>query len=86
MGAQNRKIILFVDNCAANPKDTPFLRNVRVVWYLANSTSALQPLDLGIIHVSKHTIENALCKNPFALWSREMNKEKKLTYSKQCTK
>jgi predicted DNA-binding protein (UPF0278 family) len=31
MGAQNRKIILFVDNCAAHPKDTPFLRNVRVV-------------------------------------------------------
>jgi hypothetical protein len=31
MGAQNRKTILFVDNCAAHSKDTPFLRNVRVV-------------------------------------------------------
>jgi hypothetical protein len=31
MVAQNRKTILFVDNCAAHPKDTPFLRNVRVV-------------------------------------------------------
>ena len=28
MGAQNRQIILFVDNCAAHPKDTPFLTNV----------------------------------------------------------
>jgi hypothetical protein len=53
MGAQNRKIILFVDNCAAHPKDTPFLRNVRVVWYPANCTSALQPLTLGIIHSFK---------------------------------
>ena len=29
MGAQNRQIILFVDNCAAHPKDTSFLRNVK---------------------------------------------------------
>ena len=28
MGAQNRQIILLVDNCAVHPKDTPFLRNV----------------------------------------------------------
>ena len=32
MGVQNRKIILFVDNCAAHTKDTSFLRNVKVVW------------------------------------------------------
>jgi hypothetical protein len=31
MGAQKRQIILFVDNCAAHPKDTSFLRNVKVV-------------------------------------------------------
>jgi hypothetical protein len=30
MGAQNRQIILFVDNCAAHPKDTSFLRNVKI--------------------------------------------------------
>ena len=53
MGAQNRQIILFVDNCAAHPKDTPFLTNVRVVRYPANCTSTLQPLDLGIIHSLK---------------------------------
>jgi hypothetical protein len=28
MGAPNRQIILFVDNFAAHPKDTPFLGNV----------------------------------------------------------
>jgi hypothetical protein len=43
-GGANRKVILFVDNCAAHPKDTPFLLNVRVVRYPANCTSALQPL------------------------------------------
>src|SRR5215510_2913004 len=31
MGAQNRQIILLVDNCAAHPKHTPFLRNVGTV-------------------------------------------------------
>jgi len=38
IGAQNRQIILFVDNCAAHPKDTSFLRNVKVVRYLANKS------------------------------------------------
>jgi hypothetical protein len=31
--AQNRQIILFVDNCAVHPKDTSFLRNVKVVRF-----------------------------------------------------
>ena len=53
MGAQNRQIIPFVDNCAAHPKDTSFLWNVKVVRYLANCTSMLQPIDLGIIHSLK---------------------------------
>jgi hypothetical protein len=45
MRVQNRQIILFVDNCAAHPKDTSFLRSVKVVRYPANCTSTLQPLD-----------------------------------------
>ena len=53
MGAQNRQIILFVDNCAVHPKDTSFLRNIKVVQYPANCTSTLQPLDLGTIHSLK---------------------------------
>jgi hypothetical protein len=31
MQSQNRQIILFADNCAAHPKDTSLLRNVKVV-------------------------------------------------------
>ena len=66
MGVQNRQIILFVDNCAAHPKDTSFLRNVKVVWYLANCTSTLQPLDLGIIHslksyYGKRLVQTSIC-------------------------
>ncbi|XP_021920213.1 tigger transposable element-derived protein 6-like [Zootermopsis nevadensis] len=66
MGAQGRKILLFVDNCAAHPKDTTFLRNVKVVQYPANCTSVLQPLDLGIIKsfkqlYRKRLMQTAVC-------------------------
>src|SRR5215467_4181580 len=86
MGAQNRQIILFVYNCAAHPKDTPFLRNVTVVRYPANCTSTLQPLDLGIIQSLKAYYRKTLCANihlPYGV--AKGSKEKNFTYSKQCT-
>ena len=66
MGAQNRQSILFVDNCAVHPKDTSFLRNVKVAQYPANCTSTLQPLDLGIIHslkayYGKRLVQTSIC-------------------------
>ena len=66
MGAQNRQILLFVDNCAAHPKYTPFLRNIKVVRYPTNCTSTLQPLDLGIIHSlkayhRKRLVQTSIC-------------------------
>jgi hypothetical protein len=66
LGAQNRQIILFVDNCAAHPKGTSFLRNVNVVRYPANCTSTLQSLDLGIIHslkayYGKRLVQTSIC-------------------------
>jgi hypothetical protein len=66
MGAQNRNILLFVDNCAAHPKDTSFLRNVKVIQYLINCTSVLQPLDLGVIKCYKQlyrkcNVQTAVC-------------------------
>jgi hypothetical protein len=53
MGAQSRNILLFVDNCAAHPNDTSFVRNVKVIRYPTNCTSVLQPLDLGVIKCYK---------------------------------
>ena len=78
MGAQNRQIILFVDNCAAHPKDTSFLRNVKVVWYPANCTSTLQPLDLGIIHSLKACYRKRLVQTSICLMESEKEVKKKV--------
>ena len=83
--AQNRQIILFVDNCAAHPKDTSFLRNVKVVRYPANCTSMLQPLDLGIIHSLKAYYRKRLVQTSLCLMESGKEVQKKLTYSKRCT-
>jgi len=77
MGAQNRQIILFVDNCAAHPKDTSFLRNVKVVWYPENCTSTLQPLDLGIIHSFKAYYRKRLVQTPICLMESGKEVKKK---------
>jgi hypothetical protein len=66
MGVQNRNILLFVDNCAAHPKNTSFLRNVKVIQYPANCTSVLQPLDLGVMKCykqlyRKRLVQTAVC-------------------------
>lgn len=45
---QNRKIILFIDNCSAH-NDLPSLKNINVKFLPPNTTSKLQPLDAGII-------------------------------------
>jgi hypothetical protein len=52
LGAENRKILLSVDQCAAYPKNTTFLSNIKVVFLPANCTSQLQPLELEVIHSS----------------------------------
>ncbi|KAG0410301.1 hypothetical protein HPB47_012566 [Ixodes persulcatus] len=50
---EDRKLLLFLDNFSAHPKNT-FLRNLKVVFLPANTTSHLQPLDAGIIKNVKH--------------------------------
>lgn len=45
---QNRKIILFIDNCSAH-NDLPSLKHINAKFLPANTTSKLQPLDAGII-------------------------------------
>jgi hypothetical protein len=53
LGANNRKILHFIDQHAAHSKNTKLFRNIEVVFVPANCTSQLQPLDLGVIHAFK---------------------------------
>lgn len=53
--SENRKILLFIDNCPAHPKGAvEHLRAVTVLYFPPNMTSKSQPLDLGIIKNFKH--------------------------------
>lgn len=66
MRVKRRNILMFVDNCAAHSTDTTFLKNVKIVFYPANCTSVLQPLDMGIIksfkgYYRKQLVRKAIC-------------------------
>ncbi|XP_049946980.1 tigger transposable element-derived protein 6-like [Schistocerca serialis cubense] len=67
MGSAARKVLLFVDICAAHPPDVSFLRNVKVIFLPPNCTSHLKPLDLGIIHALKVKYRTALVKEALIL-------------------
>lgn len=49
---RNKKILLLVDNCAAHPK-LQNLSNIRLEFLPPNCTSAIQPMDQGIIRCLK---------------------------------
>jgi hypothetical protein len=51
MKKENRNVILFLDNATCHPKVT--LSDVKIAWFPANATSALQPLDMGVIYTFK---------------------------------
>lgn len=48
MRLENRKILLFIDNCTAHYSSDE-LQHIKVVYLPPNSTSKLQPLDQGVI-------------------------------------
>lgn len=58
MCAKNRKILLFLDNCATHPVDVGWLWNARVIFLPANTTGHLQPLDAGIIRNVKFNFQS----------------------------
>ena len=49
MEKEKRKIILFMDQCPAHPKDLPSLNYTNVMFFPASCTSKLPPMDLSII-------------------------------------
>jgi hypothetical protein len=61
IGGQNRKIVLFMDQCPAHPVNLE-LRNIKLIFFPANCTSQLQPLDLGIIHAFKTNYRRILVR------------------------
>ncbi len=52
MVAENRHIVLLIDNAPSHPKDLHF-SNIKLIFLPANTTSVLQPLDQGIIMAIK---------------------------------
>ena len=58
MGIQNRKVLLFIDNCSAHPQIS--LQNVTIQFFPPNVTSKCQPLDMGIIQCMKHYYKNEI--------------------------
>ena len=50
---QNRKMLLFIDNCTAN-NSISLIENVKVIFFPPNMTSVFQPIDQGIIKNFKH--------------------------------
>lgn len=53
MEKEKRKVLLFMDQCPAHPQDLPTFNNTKVVFFPANCTSKIQPLDLSVIRCVK---------------------------------
>ncbi|XP_061184351.1 tigger transposable element-derived protein 4-like [Saccostrea echinata] len=67
MCRQKRKVILFVDNCSAHPKESAQrLSNIRLEFLPPNTTSLIQPCDQGIIRNLKSSYRSELSANDLA--------------------
>ena len=51
---KKKKILSFMDQCAAHPRDTTALKNIEVIFNPPNCTSHLQPLHMGE-HLCQYT-------------------------------
>ena len=64
MSAQERNILMFVDNCSAHPDMQ--LSNMKLVFLPPNTTSRLQPCDAGIIATLKGPNRKCLLRHILA--------------------
>ncbi|POM68346.1 Tigger transposable elementderived protein 6 [Phytophthora palmivora] len=58
MRAEDRHVLLLVDNASSHTEEGLTLTNVRVEKLPPNTTSKLQPLDQGIIYCVKRSVLN----------------------------
>ena len=61
---EQRKCIIFVDNCRSHPpaNQLKHLKNSEIIFFPPNVTALCQPMDMGIIHALKTRYKNALCR------------------------
>lgn len=60
---EKRKILMFVDNCPAHPKNVQTkLTNIKLAFFPPNMTSSLQPMDQGIINNLKQAYRKRILK------------------------
>ena len=79
MRRQNRQVLLLLDNAPSHPKDVN-VTNVKLVFLPANTTSMLQPLDLGIIKAVKTIYRKRLLQSVLA----KMDKEEDVKNMSKC--
>lgn len=59
---EKRKVILFIDNCTAH-NTIALMENVKVIFFPANMTSVIQPMDQGIIKNLKYFYRRLLVED-----------------------
>lgn len=62
MAREDRHVLLTLDNCSAHNIDGLDLPNVKIIFFPANSTSRVQPLDQGIIAAFKSRFKTRLVR------------------------
>ncbi|KAK9712065.1 DDE superfamily endonuclease [Popillia japonica] len=62
MASEDRHVLLTLDNCSAHNIDGLNLLNVKIIYFPANSTSIVQPLDQGIIAAFKSRFKTRLVR------------------------
>ncbi|XP_049315732.1 tigger transposable element-derived protein 4-like [Bactrocera dorsalis] len=66
-GNQDRKVLLFVDNFTAHPRDVKDkLKNIQLAYFPPNMTSLLQPMDQGINYNIKQHYRKRILTNILA--------------------
>lgn len=65
LGQKRRKVLLFLDNCSAHPRDIE-LDNIRMVFFPPNTTAKSQPMDQGVIENMKRHYKKLLLRRRIA--------------------